>query len=310
MRTIAGRVLIGLGGFLLLIGLFGLVWAPGQVKKTPLAVDTVTHLSGVGGKVDSATGQVDSGPIVATSITKTDSKAGDDNVVVFISTSCLMKDVSDPPDCVDGDDPRLIDASQSVFPENRVSAVAVKNGKYVPAGTEQLEGLVNKWPFDATKKTYPYWDGTLGSTVDAVYDREQKVGGVNTYVYKVTIDQAPIEVIEGVPGTYTDTKEIYVEPLTGAVVNQTDVQERKLDDGTVALQLQLAFTAEQQKTSSDEAKDNVAKIHLLTRTVPIVGIVGGLLALAGGLFLLLVGRRREDDGDDVYEGKRSVSLES
>ena len=306
MRTIFGRILIGLGGFLLLAGLFSLVWAPGQVEKLPLDTNSVTHLSGTGGKVDSATGQLDDGPLVATSITQVDSKASDGDVAVVVNTSCLMKDENDPPDCVDGDDPRLINASQSIVAQDRESAVSVKNGKYVPEGTPQTVGLTLKWPFNAEKKTYQYWDATVGTTVPAVYDREATVNGVKTYVYTVTTENAPVDVIPGVPGTYSSTKEIFVEPITGAPVNQTEVQERKLDDGSVALQLQLAFTPEQMKQSTEDAKDNVGLINLVTRTVPIVGIVGGLLALGGGVFLLAGMGRKDEEDDDVYAGKRTA----
>ena len=75
--------------------------------------------------------------------------------------------------------------------------------------------------------------------MDAVYDRTEEVKGVETYVYRVEIVDAPIEIAEGVPGTYTDTKEIFVEPVTGAILNQTDDQQRYLEDGTQVLDLQL-----------------------------------------------------------------------
>ena len=305
MRTIVGRVLIALGGFLLVAGLVAAIWAPGVVKKTPIDVDSVTRLSGEGGKVDTATGQIPMGPVVASSITKVDAEASDDDVAVFVSTSCLMKDEGDVPDCVDGDDPRLLSASTSVFATDRDTALTVDNGKYVPDGNVQTEGIQNKWPFDAEKKTYPYWDGTAGKSVDAVFDREEDVQGLKTYVYKVVVQDAPIEVAEGVPGTYSSSKELYVDPVTGAIINQTDDQQRFITDGPQALELQLEFTEAQQKKNVDEAKDNQRSLKLVTMWIPIIGIVGGLLAIAAGIFLVLrQGRRRPEDAttDDVFAG--------
>jgi hypothetical protein len=303
VRTIVGRVLIALGGFLLVAGLVAAIWAPGVVKKTPIDVDSVTHLSGQGGKLDVATGQIPSGPVVASSITKVDTEASDDDVAVFVSTSCLMKDEGDVPDCVDGDDPRLLSASTSVFATDRETALTVPNGKYVPEGNEQAKGVQNKWPFDAKKKTYPYWDGTAGKAYDAEFQREEDVQGLKTYVYKVVVEDAPIEVAAGVQGTYSSTKELFVDPVTGAIINQTDNQQRFITDGPQALELQLEFTEAQQKKNVADAKDNQRSLDLVTKWIPIIGIVGGLLAIAGGIFLVLrEGRRRPEDTatDDVF----------
>lgn len=305
MRTIVGRVLIALGGFLLVAGLVALVWAPGVVKKTPLDVDSVTRLAGEGGKVDTATGDISIGPVVASSITKVDTDASTDDVAVFVNDSCLMKDEGDVPDCLGGDDERLLSASTSLFATDRSTALSVDNGDYLPEGEVQPEGLQNKWPFGAEKKTYLYWDGTAGQAVAAVYDREQDVLGLKTYVYQVLVEDAPIEVAEGVPGTYSSDKEIYVDPVTGAIINQTDVQQRYIDDGPQALELKLAFTEGQQQTNVDDAESNQRSLNLVTKYIPIVGIGGGLLAVILGVLLVLrEGRRSEDaTGDDVYSDK-------
>ena len=93
------------------------------------------------------------------------------------------------------------------------------------------------------------------------------------------------------PGTYDDVKEIFVEPKTGSIVNQTDDQQRYLADGTTALDLQLAFTDEQIKTSVASTEDSLGSLNLITRTVPLIGFIGGSLALVAGLFLGLGGSR-------------------
>ncbi len=286
-------VLFGLGGFLLVAGLVCWLWAPGVVKKTPLDVNTTTHLSGQAQKLNTATGALDSNPVNATSITKTDSKASDDKVVVWTNSSCLVIDKDNPPDCVDGQDPRLVSASTDVFATDRVTALAVNDSKYLPADAVEHHGLVNKFPFDTEKKTYPYWDGTLGKAVDAKYSGTAKVKGADTYVFKVVTKDEPIDIAEGVKGTYTDETTIYVEPRTGAILNQTDDQQRFLDSGDKVLDLQLAFTSAQQQQSVDDSNSNLRLLNLVEWIVPVVGIVGGLLCLGIAVFLLLSGRRRE-----------------
>jgi hypothetical protein len=283
-------VLFALGGFLLVAGLVAALWAPGMVKKTPLDVTSVTKLSGQAAKLNTATGELETNPVKAESITKTDSKISDDDVVAWTNSSCLVIDRDDPPPCVDGQDERLISATTDVFATDRVTALAVNTGKYLPADATKHEGVMNKWPFDAEKKTYPYWDGTAGKAVDAKYVRTVTVKGIKTYLYKVEVEAAPIEIAEGVDGTYDDVKEIYVEPKTGAIINQTDDQQRTLENGDKVLDLQLAFTDAQVKTSADDAQDNIGSLTLITKTIPIVGIVGGLICLIGGLVLLVLGR--------------------
>ena len=227
MRSWIGRVVFGLGGFLVVAGLLGLVWAPGVVEKTPVDVKTITYLDGEAGKLDASTGELVRNPIFAISDTRTDSDVSTDDVVAWVSTSCVMIDRGGERECVDGS-ADMITASVDVFATDRVTGEAVNEGVDLPADATPHEGLVNKWPFNAEQTTYPYWDGTLGRTVDAVYDRTEDVGGLETYVYKVSVVEAPAEVAAGTQGTYSTAKEIFVEPQTGAILNQTDDQQRYL----------------------------------------------------------------------------------
>lgn len=290
-------VLFGLGGFLLIAGLVALLWAPGVVKKTPIDVTSKTLLSGEAAKLNVATGELESNPVKATSITKSDSKVSDDDVVAFTNSSCLVIDRDDPPECVAGNDDRLISATTDVFATDRVTALAVTKSKYLPADAVAHEGLINKWPFDSEKKTYPYWDGTAGKALEAKYVRTVKVRDLETYLYKVEVTGAPIEIAAGVDGSYDDAKEIYVEPKTGAIINQVDDQQRSLANGDKVLDLQLTFTDAQIKTTVDDAHDNIGSLSLITTTIPLIGIVGGFLCLIGGALLLLMGRREGERTD-------------
>ncbi len=290
MRKFIGPILLGLGGFLLMAAVVATTWAPGVVKKTPEDVNTTTRLSGTAAKLNAATGELESNPINTVSITKVDSDISDDSVVAWTNTSCTVIAVDDPPDCVDGDDPRLISAGIDTFATSRTTGLAVNDEKYRADESVPHDGLVNKWPFDSEKKTYPYWDGTAGGAFDAVYDRTENLDGLETYVYKVTISDEPIDIAEGVPGTYSSAKEIFVVPETGAIVNQTEDQQRYLDSGTKVLDLQAAFSDDQQEESIAAGKDDLASFNLILKTVPLVGFVGGVLCLLAGALLVLRGR--------------------
>ena len=294
MRKIIGWVLLALGTFLVVIGLMAAIWAPGQVKRTPLDTDSTTRLAGTADKLNPGTGEVESLQVKATSVTKADSEHSDDEVIVFVSSTCLVIDEGEVPDCVDADDPekRLVSASTDVFATDRSDGTAV-NGSYVPPSAEEKEGLVNKWPFDAEKKTYPYWDGMLGQAVDAEYDGTETIDGLETYRYHVLIEEESAEVVTDVDGVYSQDKYIWIDPVTGAIINQTQHEVRELTDGSTLLDMQLDFTEDQVSANAEDAKDNGGLLTLLTKTVPLIGLVGGVLALLVGAFLVFAGRGRK-----------------
>jgi len=285
-------VLFGLGGFLLVAGLVAALWAPGRVEKTPLDVNSTTRLSGQAQKLNTASGQLESNAVKAVSITKADSKVSDGSVVSFTNSSCLVIDTGNPPACVDGKDPRLVSASTDVFATNRATALSVNSGKYLPSDATPHQGLVNKWPFNAQKRTYPYWDGTAGKAVDAAYKRTTTLRGLQVYVYEVSVSRAPIDIAEGIKGTYDDSKQIFVDPRTGTIIDQKDSQQRALESGQKVLDLKLDFTDQQVAANVKDTQDNIKQLDLVTRTVPLVGIVGGLVCLVLATVLLVLRRRR------------------
>ena len=153
--------------------------------------------------------------------------------------------------------------------------------------------MINKWPFDAQKKDYSYWDGLLGEAVDAAYDGSESIDGLETYKYHVLVEDAPAEVVEGVEGVYSQDKYLWIDPVTGSIIKQTQHEVRELEDGSTLLDMQLAFTDDQVSANVADAKDSGRLLGLLTKTLPLVGFIGGAIALVAGLFLFIVSRRRE-----------------
>jgi hypothetical protein len=296
MRVLA-RVLLGLGVFLLVAAVLAVAWAPGVVKKTPLDVDTTTIYEGQAAKIDPATGSFDTKPVYAITYTKADAKKSSDDHVLFVETSCAVFDTGGARECVNGNDPDLITASIDLYAEDRETALSVEDSN-LPEGTVIPEGLVNKFPFDVEKKTYPFWDGTIARAVDMKYDGTEDVFGLKTYRFTYTVTDEPIEVAEGTPGTYTNTVTVNVDPKTGSIVRSGQDQQRFLDDGTPVLDIQVLGADATVKDSVAEARDNGKMLTLLLVVVPIVGFVGGLLCLIAGAFLL---RRRSAPGNRVAD---------
>jgi hypothetical protein len=293
VRTKVGYGLVFVGGFLLVLAILAQVYATDRVLKTPLNVDSTNRLDGTA-TLGGPEGE-ESFPVKVTSLTRVDSDKSDDKVVVWKNSSCVVRDEGDVPDCVSSDDPdnRLLTASTDDFATDRVSAIAVNDPKYLPSAAEPHEGIINKWPFNAEKKDYPYWSGTLGETVTAAYDRTEKIQDLETYVYKIEIENEPVEVAAGVDGLYNDTIEISVEPFTGAIVDQHSEQSRTTVDGDLVLALDIAFTEDQVKTNVEDAKSNTLKLGLLTDVIPLVGYIVGIPLLLIGLALLILQRRQQ-----------------
>ena len=124
MQKVIRLVLLGLGSFLLVTAVLTTVWAPGVVKKTPVDINNKTLLSGVAQRLDAETGELGApNDIRIVSITQSDADKSDDDVVVFLSGSCVVvNEDGSAPDCVDGEDPRLVTADETTFATDRVTA--------------------------------------------------------------------------------------------------------------------------------------------------------------------------------------------
>jgi hypothetical protein len=300
VRKIFGPILLGIGGFLFVAAVLAVTWAPGVVKKTPIDVDTTTIYEGQAAKLDPLTGAFESKPAYAIRRTEADSKNSDDDTVLMVEKVCAVFDTGGAQECVNGNDPDLITASIDIFAEDRVTAEAV-DAKNLPPDAVHHEGLINKFPFDVQKKTYPFWDGDAGRAVDIEYQGEKTLFGLTTYEFSYTIKDVPIQIGEGIDGTYDNVVTVYVDPKTGSIVKSGQDQQQYLADGTPAADVKLTQTDASVKDAVDDAKTAGTMLTVLLTVVPIVGFVGGVLCLLGGFLLL---RRRPEAG-----GERTVQKE-
>lgn len=287
MRRVASWVLLLLGAFLVTLMVLALVWVPGQVERTPLDVSSVTRLAGTA-KLSNGTGLSDI-KVKATSTTHADSALSTSEVVLFQNSSCLMEDPDGTaPDCVSADDPqkRLLSASTDTFATNRHTAMAVNDFKSLPPEAGKKEGLINKFPFNVEKKSYPFWDGYVGKAVTAAYQGTDQIDGLETYKFLVTVKDGDIEIAPGVAGKYSTDKTMWIEPTTGSIINQKEHQVRTMaDTGATFLDLTFGFTDATVAANVKDGKSNAGQLTLLTSTVPVVAGIGGILAFIIGLLL-------------------------
>jgi hypothetical protein len=279
-----GTVLLLLGGFMLVTAALAQWYMPPRIEKTPLDVNETIHLSGTGTINDKTF------PIKVASVYHADTSLSTSTVISFVQSTCVVKDVNDPPQCVNNKDPqkRLITASVDHYATDRHTAEAVNDSQYLPPDATPHEGLQNKFPFHVSKTAnYKMWDPTAKAAYPMVYAGTEKLNGLETYKFTVATSNAPIELAPGVKGTYSNNQVYWVEPVTGSIVkNSQDLVQSDLD-GKPVVSLTFEYTSAQVADSVDKAKSDRDKLNLLLNTLPVVGLVIGLPALLLGLFLML-----------------------
>ena len=292
MRRLVGPVVTFVGAFLIAVGLFAQFYMGKALLKTPLNVDEVIHVDGTA-QIPDAKGKIQETPVLAWSTYHVDTSLSDSKVVSFQNSQCLVKDIGNPTGCVPSDDPqdRLLSATTDDYATDRRTAESVNDPKYLPAGAIPHAGVINKWPFLAEKKTYTYWDDSLQRGVQATYAGTDKLDGHEVYVYDVQVPKTRMDVAEGVKGYYTDDKQLYVDRLTGSVVDQVEHQVRTDLEGNPVIDLHIKFTDAQVQKLIDEARTDDGQLTLIREIVPIVGYVVGIPLFLIGLFLTLRSRR-------------------
>jgi hypothetical protein len=292
MRAIVGPVLSFLGAFLIAVALLAQFYMGDALLKTPINVHETISLDGTA-QTPNAKGKVQDVKVLAWSIYHTNTSLSDSKVASFDNSQCLVIDVGSPTGCVSTDDPqnRLLSATTDYFATDRRTAESVNDSQHLPPTATPHDGVINKWPFLAEKKTYTFWDDGTQSGVPATYAGTDTLDGHGVYVYDVHVPKTKIEVAAGLKGYYTDDKQIYVDQLTGSVLDQREHQVRTDIHGGPVIDLQLAFTSAQVAKLVKDAKANDAQLKLIRTTLPIVGLVVGIPVLLLGLFLTLRNRR-------------------
>ena len=301
-RPLLGVILAGLGALLFVAG--GLVhfYVVPALAVAPIDQNSVTSLEAKDATVfDTATLSAISTDLSIKARTVGDvaaSKKAPDGTLVWVGTTTVTS--------ADG-----VIRSQSVkraaFDENTAEARnCCGNFNETESGVRTpvtRSGLVWKFPFNTAKKTYQVWDDTIGKAVATKYTGTAKVLGHTTWVFE---NDVPGTVVgsQDVPGTlvgqasndnvtadsyYQNHNTYYVEPVTGAIVNQvTDTKSWFSYQGNdlVTTQAHIQYTQAQIREMYDKTLGNQPQLLALARGfVPwVVAILGlGLIAVGGAL---------------------------
>ncbi|HPU13159.1 MAG TPA: DUF3068 domain-containing protein [Aeromicrobium sp.] len=202
-----------------------------------------------------------------------------------------------------------IDFYEGTFAIDRFTGAAVDwSGATENGEPQKFEGQIIKFPFNTQKKTYKYWDGTIGAAMDMKYEGTEKVegtdGSIETYRFAGTVPEtvfATREVPRGIFGledtravdatrTYTNNRTIWVEPETGAIVKVEEAQKQMLlwdEPGAkpvVAMDTVSSFTPETIQGNIDTYKSKAAALRAVRTWLPLtLGGIGALLVLIGAV---------------------------
>ena len=294
MRRFLGPVLLGLGVFLLVLAGMLRFFVADRVIVTPIDQYAQTVAPGPGSYLDPATLQERSGDLVAVRTLKADVAASNEDTAVW--------DVSVVLSTGDG---TFVRATLDRVATDRRTAEAVNCcGEAVDSVPTRHTGVSYKFPFNTQKKDYAFWDPNSKTALPAKFVSEDEVQGLTTYKFIQTVPAMQIQTQE-VPGSlvgetapsvqapvfYTTTRTVWVEPKTGVIVkgseqNKTTLRDSGGQDKTTVLQYDLTFDQATQRAQAQLAKDNIGKINLVTRWLPLLGLVLGIIFILAGLILM------------------------
>lgn len=310
MRRFFGPVLLGLGGFLVVGALLMRFYAYPTLAVAPVDPDSVTELSAEDVVL------FDSNPEVLDTITT--------DLEIVSRTVGDVEATEDAPDgtrvwvsttSVRDDEGVVRSRSAEVIPMDARTAEAENFGESwretVDGEKVQVarSGHVLKFPFDTQKKDYEYWDSTAGQAFTAEYAGTQDRDGLTTYVFEQEIPDTVVGTRE-VPGAilgledepsveaevhYENSRTLWIEPTTGALVDRIDDQRQWLTYEDAELTVQdgtIAFTDEQVATLVADYKSTAPLLAGMKSTYPLIAGLLGLLALAAGAALMLRSRSR------------------
>lgn len=303
-------VLLGLGVFLLVLAPL-LVWyvAP-RAQRTPVDADVTTVFTGTGSYFDTEALRTRNGQ----KITITRHVLGD--VAESERSGRAVWDVSttvDTPVTLALKDPRkAFQWTLERWVTDRRTNAPVHCCKEAPTRFEGDAYL--KFPFDVQRKTYRWWDNTLGAAVPLRFAGTKRIQGYEGYRFTGTVEptrtgsrQVPGRLV-GRPGQgqvqaeewYANSGiELVVDRRTGRIVNASISPHKTLrapgaraDAVTLLRGSGIEFTPATQREQVALADADSTRLQLVGETAPLAAAVAGGGLTLFGVVLVVRGRRR------------------
>lgn len=288
MRSVVGRLALGLGAFAVVAGAVAIFWGNDAAYRIPMNTDSYTRLTG---QASGALAKSDT-PVPVTYIvhTQVDPKRSNGDVIAMEQTSCMATTTDY---CIDAggkfvlaaNDDSIVNIGHNKFALDRRTGEPVESqAKYVADAelVKPYQGVVVKFPFDTKRKDYKYWDGTLGHAVTARYRGQKTIDGLETYRFDISIPSTRAEIATNTRGTYSASQSLWVDPKTGSFIDQDARQTVALADETKLLDTAVSYT-------DSTVKHNVATAKSNGRSLFLIGTIARIVAPALGVVLIVVG---------------------
>lgn len=327
-----GTVALFLGAFVLVLAALSKFYMYDRLAVVPMNNTSTSNSATLPGNdaeyLDAAAGlKITKGPLANTKVVtgdvKASKKASDElgkDVTVWDIYDCTDKPTFD---CGSGETALSATFDRVAFDRNTGEAVSYSDTSSTADGEEikpaDFKGLYFKFPFNAQKKTYGFWDGTTREATPAKYVGEGKVRGMKVYKYEQTIAPVKTGTID-VPGSligsdedtvtadriYSSVSNYSVDPVTGVILYGQTAQDSYLElDGERVLtttKATLGYTDANVKETVDEYKSKAQLLTLIKTTIPVGGLIVGIILLAVG-GLLISRNRREAGGAHVDDSE-------
>jgi hypothetical protein len=320
MRRVLGTTLTALGAFFLVLAVLLRFVLAGQVIKFPLNEYVKTTLAGQGvsyfsqgyGKVITS---------VSAQITSTiwgDVAAGTSSTAVWNEFTAVEDTTNSVP---------IQYVSQRSAFDRRSGLIVDCCGAYVnitSVGTTSghQSGLAYTWPIGTRAITYEVFDPFLGRPEPYRYAGTGTIDGMTAdkFVEQLSNQRFATQSLSGklagmpgqplvtLPEVITETNTVWVDPLTGAPLSETEDRTLSLQDTTGATRLLLfkgvvSSTPATVKNAVNTASSSHLKIELIEDVGPLVTLLLGVILLVVGITLSVT---RRDDEEFVYETDETV----
>ncbi|MEW2570272.1 DUF3068 domain-containing protein [Streptomyces sp. NPDC047070] len=311
-------VILGLGVFLLVLAPLLAWYVEPRAQRTPIDTDQTTVFTGTGSYFDTDEIEtVDDKKLTITRQVRGDvaesEKSG--RAVWDVSTSVdtdKTLPAADPHDSLQWTMERWVTDRRTNKPVHCCEEEPYFEGE-----------AYLKFPFDVQKRSYIWWDNTLGSTVTLKYRGEKRIQGYKGLRFTGTVPATKTGT-RLVPGTLVGVEdagqvlaeewysnhgvELVADQRTGRIIYAAIGPRKTLrapgtkKDAVVLLDSKrIAFTPETQKQQVDLADTDSGLLRTVGRTVPLgAGIVGFLLTAVGAV-LVVRGRPHPDTPESSQE---------
>jgi hypothetical protein len=313
-----GLFLAGLGAFLLTVALLARFYAYGQLAVVPLDQDTTSVSEGPDATIfDIATQReinvdLESVRTVAGDVKASEAASEELGRDIAVWETAVVND-EDPSGVGPDSPPRSASHDRVAF--DRHTGEAVKCcGTYTSTSADDrgvevketigFEGLYFKFPFQTQKKTYQFWDGSLGEAPDIEFKDVESIEGLEVYRFEQKIPPTTVATINApasffgidkkgdvaLDRVYSNTRTLWIEPETGVIIRgqeaQHTVAEYEGDEVATLTDVVIGYNPKTISDNVDTYSSLSTQLKLIRVWVPLVGGILGLALLAVGVLLL------------------------